>query len=279
MVARALLLRPRLIVADEPVSMVDASLRATILGSLRKLNAELGISILYITHDLATAYQIADTILVLYRASVVEAGDVELVVKAPRHPYTQLLISAIPRVSTVRDWGTEERQPEASPPRHWLQIRRSLPGRDVPMLDGSAAVLSHRSATGRGLLPAQWLADFAVEGYRGSANASPNTEPSGGRRHCRFSDTGTEQLPQHRQCRKLDIAIVCHPLGRHMADRTPTPAPPASIRPRRLTEQRRTVPSTTRQLSRRAGCRNGLAMHGCHRADRNLERNSHRSGC
>jgi peptide/nickel transport system ATP-binding protein len=115
MVARALLLRPRLIVADEPVSMVDASLRATILGSLQKLNAELGISILYITHDLATAYQIADTILVLYRASVVEAGDVELVVKAPLHPYTQLLISAIPRVSTVRDWGTEERQPEASP--------------------------------------------------------------------------------------------------------------------------------------------------------------------
>jgi oligopeptide/dipeptide ABC transporter ATP-binding protein len=52
---------------------------------------------------------------VLYRASVVEAGDVELVVKAPLHPYTQLLISAIPRVSTVRDWGTEERQPEASP--------------------------------------------------------------------------------------------------------------------------------------------------------------------
>ena len=68
MVARALLLRPRLIVADEPVSMVDASLRATILGSLRKLHEELGISILYITHDLATAYQVADTILVLYRA-------------------------------------------------------------------------------------------------------------------------------------------------------------------------------------------------------------------
>jgi peptide/nickel transport system ATP-binding protein len=115
MMARALLLRPRLIIADEPVSMVDASLRATILGSLRKLNEELGISILYITHDLATAYQIADTILVLYRASVVEAGNVELVVKAPQHSYTQLLISAIPRVSAVRDWGMEERQPEASP--------------------------------------------------------------------------------------------------------------------------------------------------------------------
>lgn len=107
MVARALLLRPRLIVADEPVSMVDASLRATILGSLRKLQTELGISILYITHDLATAYQIADTILVLYRATVAEAGDVELVVKHPLHPYTQLLIGSIPRVSTERDWSAE----------------------------------------------------------------------------------------------------------------------------------------------------------------------------
>ncbi len=104
MVARALLLRPHLIIADEPVSMVDASLRATILGSLRQLNRERGISIIYITHDLATAYQVADSIIVLYRASVVEAGDVELVVKAPRHPYTQLLIASVPQVSTRRTW-------------------------------------------------------------------------------------------------------------------------------------------------------------------------------
>jgi oligopeptide/dipeptide ABC transporter ATP-binding protein len=114
MVARALLLRPRLIVADEPVSMVDASLRASILGSLRKLHEELGISILYITHDLATAYQVADTILVLYRAMVAEAGDVELVVKSPQHPYTQLLIGSIPRVSTIRDWAREQPQAERS---------------------------------------------------------------------------------------------------------------------------------------------------------------------
>ncbi len=116
MVARALLLRPRVIVADEPVSMVDASLRATILGSLRKLHEELGISLLYITHDLATAYQVADTILVMYRAAIVEAGDVERVVKSPQHPYTQLLIGSIPRVSTVRDWGAAERRSESGPP-------------------------------------------------------------------------------------------------------------------------------------------------------------------
>ena len=104
MVARALLLKPKLIIADEPVSMVDASLRATILASLRKLTDEHGISILYITHDLATAYQVSDSILVLYRARLAEAGAVERVVRAPRHPYTQLLISAIPRARRERDW-------------------------------------------------------------------------------------------------------------------------------------------------------------------------------
>lgn len=112
MVARALLLKPKMIVADEPVSMVDASLRATILGSLRRLRDELGISILYITHDLATAYQVADNIVVLYQAAVAEAGDVELVVRSPDHPYTRLLIGSIPRVSTERDWGREVPQPD-----------------------------------------------------------------------------------------------------------------------------------------------------------------------
>jgi peptide/nickel transport system ATP-binding protein len=115
MVARALLLKPKLIVADEPVSMVDASLRATILGSLRNLTDEHGISILYITHDLATAYQVSDSILVLYRAHLAEAGATELVVKAPRHPYTQLLISAIPRADAVRDWLVTDEARSANP--------------------------------------------------------------------------------------------------------------------------------------------------------------------
>lgn len=104
MVARALLLKPKIIIADEPVSMVDASLRATILGSLRRLTDELGISILYITHDLATAWQVSDNIIVMYRATAVEAGRAELVVKAPAHPYTRLLVGSIPQVSVTRDW-------------------------------------------------------------------------------------------------------------------------------------------------------------------------------
>jgi peptide/nickel transport system ATP-binding protein len=104
MVARALLAKPRLIIADEPVSMVDASLRATILGSLRKLNREFGISVLYITHDLTTAYQISQNIIVLYGGSVAEAGDVELVVRQPKHPYTQLLIGSIPSPNPRHRW-------------------------------------------------------------------------------------------------------------------------------------------------------------------------------
>jgi peptide/nickel transport system ATP-binding protein len=105
MVARALLPKPRMIIADEPVSMVDASLRATILGSLRKLNEDFGILLLYITHDLTTAYQISQNIIVLYGGSVAEAGDVELVVQQPKHPYTQLLIGSIPSPNPRHRWS------------------------------------------------------------------------------------------------------------------------------------------------------------------------------
>lgn len=96
MVARAILGRPRIILADEPVSMVDASLRATILESLLKLNQELGISLVYITHDLTTAYQLNGNMVVLYQGKMVEFGDVERVVKQPQHPYTRVLVEAIP---------------------------------------------------------------------------------------------------------------------------------------------------------------------------------------
>src|SRR5215217_1134609 len=108
MVARALTVRPRLIIADEPVSMVDASLRATILDSLRSLTREFGVSLIYITHDLITAYQISDNIVVLYRGSVAEAGAAEPIVQAPEHPYTQLLIGSIPQPDPDRMWSPEQ---------------------------------------------------------------------------------------------------------------------------------------------------------------------------
>jgi len=107
MVARALLLKPRVILADEPVSMVDASLRATILDSIRRLNRELGISIVYITHDLTTAFQITDNIVVLYKGTIAEAGAVEKVILSPKHPYTQLLVESIPQPDPEKRWGSE----------------------------------------------------------------------------------------------------------------------------------------------------------------------------
>ncbi len=107
MIARALLLHPKIIIADEPVSMIDASLRATVLDTLRRLNQELGISLIYITHDLTTAYQISSDIIVLYDGTVAEVGDVESVVKSPQHPYTDLLVGSIPRPDPDHPWSDE----------------------------------------------------------------------------------------------------------------------------------------------------------------------------
>ena len=107
-VARALVLKPKLLVADEPVSMVDASLRANILETLRGLQKNHGVSIIYITHDLTTAFHIAKSIIVLYRGSVMEAGDVDAVIKHPQHPYTRLLIDSIPWPDLNRRWGETE---------------------------------------------------------------------------------------------------------------------------------------------------------------------------
>lgn len=103
-IARALLVRPRLIIADEPVSMVDASMRATILDNLQRLYHDFGISFLYISHDLTTAYQVSEEIIVLYRGCVVEAGNVEQVIHEPRHPYTKELIASIPVPEPGREW-------------------------------------------------------------------------------------------------------------------------------------------------------------------------------
>ena len=85
--------------------MVDASLRATILGSLLKAERDFGISLVYITHDLTTAYQISQNIIVLYGGAVCEAGAVQPVVPQPAHPYTTLLIGSIPSPNARHRWG------------------------------------------------------------------------------------------------------------------------------------------------------------------------------
>jgi ABC-type oligopeptide transport system ATPase subunit len=94
-IARALIPSPSLIVADEPVSMVDASLRMSIVNLFRSLRDELKVSIIYITHDLATAYYISDRLIIMRRGEVVEGGPARRVLDAPQHPYTKQLKNAV----------------------------------------------------------------------------------------------------------------------------------------------------------------------------------------
>jgi oligopeptide/dipeptide ABC transporter ATP-binding protein len=95
-IAGALVLRPELLVADEPVASLDASVRGEILALLLSLRDELGLSALVVTHDLGLAWNIADRVAVMYLGRVVETGPVEQVLMAPRHPYTQALLSVLP---------------------------------------------------------------------------------------------------------------------------------------------------------------------------------------
>lgn len=104
-IARALITRPSMIVADEPVSMLDASLRMSIVNMFRKLKDDQGVSVLYITHDLATAYYAADRIAVMLRGWIVEIGPVEKVLGDPKHPYTQNLKQSIPTINPDEIWN------------------------------------------------------------------------------------------------------------------------------------------------------------------------------
>jgi oligopeptide/dipeptide ABC transporter ATP-binding protein len=94
--AQALAMRPKLILADEPVSMLDVSIRIGLLNVMAKLRDEQGVSILYITHDIASARYVADRLIVMYAGQIAEQGPVEDVLANPKHPYTQLLLSAVP---------------------------------------------------------------------------------------------------------------------------------------------------------------------------------------
>ncbi len=95
-IARAMIVRPTFVIADEPVSMLDVSIRAGLLTLMRKWNRELGVSFLFITHDLGVARYMSTRIVVMYLGKIVETGETEAIIGRPLHPYTQMLIAAVP---------------------------------------------------------------------------------------------------------------------------------------------------------------------------------------
>ncbi len=98
MIARALVIGPELLIADEPTSMLDASLRVTVLNLLLALRKQHNMGIIFITHDLGQAYYVSDRILVMYQGELVEQGPVEKVFAMPKHEYTQRLLADVPRL-------------------------------------------------------------------------------------------------------------------------------------------------------------------------------------
>ncbi|MEV0644254.1 ABC transporter ATP-binding protein [Phytomonospora sp. NPDC050363] len=113
-IARALGARPAVLLADEPVSMLDVSIRLGVLNLLKELKEELDLAILYITHDIASARYFADQTVVMYAGQVVESGDSESVTQNPAHPYTQLLVSSAPDPDKLA--GADERPARGEPP-------------------------------------------------------------------------------------------------------------------------------------------------------------------
>lgn len=109
-VARAIIPHPELLVADEPVSMIDASLRMNVVNLFKKLRDNFNINILYITHDLSTAYYVSDLIAIMYRGNVVEYGPATTVLTQPAHPYTELLLDSVPKIG--EKWSELVRLPD-----------------------------------------------------------------------------------------------------------------------------------------------------------------------
>ena len=102
-IARALITKPKLIIADEPVAAIDASMKMNIVNLFKELKDKYQVSFIYITHDLSTAYYVSDYIATLYRGGLIEYGPAKDIMDNPAHPYTELLMNAVPRVGDKWD--------------------------------------------------------------------------------------------------------------------------------------------------------------------------------
>ncbi len=106
MIARIFLLKPKILLADEPTSMIDACSRATILDMLMQLRNEIGMTVIFITHDIGLAYYVSDTVYIMERGKFVESGTADKVILTPSHPYTRRLISDVPKIYEEWDLST-----------------------------------------------------------------------------------------------------------------------------------------------------------------------------
>jgi peptide/nickel transport system ATP-binding protein len=171
-IARALAIQPRVLVADEPVSMLDVSIRLGVLNLLADLRDRDHLAILYITHDIASARYLADTIVVMYAGQVVESGPAVQVTDAPAHPYTQLLLSAAPdpeRVTPVALRGASA-PPSAVAPPSGCRFRLRCPHAMAICAEQAPPAFP----AGNGHLSACWLLD---RGHGSSAELARDRAP------------------------------------------------------------------------------------------------------
>ena len=153
--AQALAMRPKLILADEPVSMLDVSIRIGLLNLMAKLRDEEGVSVLYITHDIASARYVADRLIVMYAGQIAETGPIEDVLAHPRHPYTQLLLSAVPDPRAPLSVGRRRNRPrraaQGDRPGAGLPVPLAVPAGHRHLRAGHAGARRVASRSRRGL--------------------------------------------------------------------------------------------------------------------------------
>ena len=106
MIARIFILKPKILLADEPTSMIDACSRATILDMLLKLRNETGMTLIFITHDIGLAYYVSDSVYIMERGKLIERGSADEVILNPKHAYTRRLINDVPKIHEEWDLST-----------------------------------------------------------------------------------------------------------------------------------------------------------------------------